>query len=171
MTKQLILIGGPMGVGKTTIGQYLVEKELTQAVFLDGDWCWHMHPWVFSDENKAMVMRNIQFLLNSFLANSQFETIVFAWVMHQQSIIDELLAGLTGDFTTTSFSLIPSVAELTSRFTKDAAAGLRDAAALQGSIARIKMYENIDSIKINVTGHTPEETATQILNQLAIVEN
>lgn len=171
MEKKLILLGGPMGVGKTTIGQYLVEKKLTQAVFLDGDWCWHMHPWVFSDENKAMVMRNIQFLLNSFLANSQLETIVFAWVMHQQSIIDELLAGLTGDFTTTSFSLIPSEAELTARFTKDVAAGKRAAAGLPGSIDRIAMYQHVDSIKIKVTGQTCEETATQILNQLATIKN
>ena len=171
MTKQLILIGGPMGVGKTTVGQYLVEKKLTQAVFLDGDWCWHMHPWVFSDENKAMVMRNIQFLLNSFLANSQFKAIVFTWVMHQQLIIDELLAGLTGDFTTISFSLIPSEAELTTRFMNDVTAGLRDGTALQGSIDCIAMYQHVDSIKINVTGHTPEETTTQILKQLTIVEN
>jgi adenylate kinase family enzyme len=52
--KKLILIGGTMGVGKTTLGQYLVEQRLDHAVFLDGDWCWYMHPWVFNDENKAL---------------------------------------------------------------------------------------------------------------------
>ncbi|WP_277820723.1 hypothetical protein [Dubosiella muris] len=37
--KTLWLIGGPMGIGKTTVGQAL-KKKLDRAVFLDGDWCW-----------------------------------------------------------------------------------------------------------------------------------
>ncbi|MBQ0125795.1 MAG: AAA family ATPase, partial [Clostridiales bacterium] len=37
--KTLYLIGGTMGVGKTTVCQQL-KKELDKAVFLDGDWCW-----------------------------------------------------------------------------------------------------------------------------------
>lgn len=34
--KTLYLIGGPMGVGKTTVGQQL-KKELPDCVLLDGD--------------------------------------------------------------------------------------------------------------------------------------
>ncbi|MFT8363047.1 MAG: AAA family ATPase [Sporolactobacillus sp.] len=52
--KRLIIINGTMGVGKSTVSQ-LVADKLDQSVFLDGDWCWNMHPWVFSDENKEMV--------------------------------------------------------------------------------------------------------------------
>lgn len=37
--KRLILIGGTMGIGKTTICQAL-KKDLNNSVFLDGDWCW-----------------------------------------------------------------------------------------------------------------------------------
>lgn len=35
--KDLILLGGPMGVGKTTVGKCLRDK-LAPAFFLDGDW-------------------------------------------------------------------------------------------------------------------------------------
>lgn len=37
--KTLYLIGGTMGVGKTTVSQQL-KKDLANSVFLDGDWCW-----------------------------------------------------------------------------------------------------------------------------------
>lgn len=164
--KKLILIGGTMGVGKTTLGQYLVEQRLDHAVFLDGDWCWYMHPWVFNDENKAMVLRNIQFLLNSFIANSTLENIVFVWVMHQQAIIDDLLSGLSGDFDVYSFSLIASESELTKRFRQDIDAGIRDQAALQGAVDRLAMYHTVDSIKIDVTGKNYPENAEVILHHL-----
>ena len=36
--KRLYLIGGPMGVGKTTVCRAL-QKSLDRSVFLDGDWC------------------------------------------------------------------------------------------------------------------------------------
>ena len=39
--KTIYLIGGTMGVGKTTVSQQL-KKELPNSVFLDGDWCWDL---------------------------------------------------------------------------------------------------------------------------------
>ena len=68
MKKQLIVINGTMGVGKTAICRSL-KKILTPSVFLDGDWCWDMEPFVVSDENNAMVMENIAFLRRNFLQN------------------------------------------------------------------------------------------------------
>ena len=40
--KKLIMIGGTMGVGKTTVS-HLLKKELNHSVMLDGDWCWDIH--------------------------------------------------------------------------------------------------------------------------------
>ncbi len=42
--KNIYLIGGTMGVGKTTTCQVLKSK-LPGSVFLDGDWCWDMQPF------------------------------------------------------------------------------------------------------------------------------
>ncbi|MBO4783943.1 MAG: AAA family ATPase, partial [Lachnospiraceae bacterium] len=55
--KTIYLIGGTMGVGKTTVSQQL-KKELPNSVFLDGDWCWDADPFQVTEETKAMVMRN-----------------------------------------------------------------------------------------------------------------
>lgn len=52
--KHLYIIGGTMGVGKTTVGQ-LLKKQLPNSVFLDGDWCWDADPFQVTEETKAMV--------------------------------------------------------------------------------------------------------------------
>ena len=74
--KTLYLIGGTMGVGKTTLGQYM-KIHLENAVYLDGDWCWDSHPFVVNDTTKAMVMNNICFLLNSFIDSDCYENIIY----------------------------------------------------------------------------------------------
>lgn len=42
--KTVYLIGGTMGVGKTTVCQCL-KRKLENSVFLDGDWCWDSYPF------------------------------------------------------------------------------------------------------------------------------
>ena len=91
--KNLIFIGGTMGVGKTTVGQILKNK-LDHSVFLDGDWCWDSSPFIVTEETKAMVIDNIAYLLNSFLDCTEYKNIIFVWVMHEQSVIDRLISVL-----------------------------------------------------------------------------
>ena len=74
--KHLYLIGGTMGVGKTTVCRIL-KKSLENSVFLDGDWCWDAHPFHVTDETKKMVTDNICHLLNNFLHCSAYEHIIF----------------------------------------------------------------------------------------------
>ena len=52
--KKIYLIGGAMGVGKTTVAQILKTK-LSNSVFLDGDWCWDSDPFQVTEETKIMV--------------------------------------------------------------------------------------------------------------------
>ena len=73
--KKLYLIGGPMGVGKTTIGQFM-NTQLNNCVFLDGDWCWDMNPFQVTTETKKMVIENICFLLNNFIHCPVYENII-----------------------------------------------------------------------------------------------
>lgn len=75
--KQLYIIGGTMGVGKTTICQKL-KKELSNCVFLDGDWCWDANPFLVNEETKKMVMQNICFMLNQFYTAHPMKMLCFA---------------------------------------------------------------------------------------------
>src|ERR1700758_4094129 len=106
LMKNLIIVGGTMGVGKTATCREL-QKTLPRNVFLDGDWCWDMHPFVVTEETIAMVNSNIAHLLNGFLACSEFENVIFCWVLHEQHILDDLIAKLNLDnYITYSFSLV-----------------------------------------------------------------
>ena len=60
MMKTLYMVGGTMGIGKTTVCQQL-KQDLPNSVFLDGDWCWDASPFQVTDETKAMVTNNICF--------------------------------------------------------------------------------------------------------------
>ena len=74
--KRLILIGGAMGVGKSTTSAALLHL-LPEAVFLDGDWCWQMDPFRVTEPRKEMVLDNISHLLNNFLRDDGYENILF----------------------------------------------------------------------------------------------
>ena len=74
--KKLILIGGAMGAGKTTVCQKL-KPLLAPSAFLDGDWCWDMEPFRVTDAAKAMVMDNIAAVLSNLLRCPDFESVLF----------------------------------------------------------------------------------------------
>ena len=42
---KVIILNGPMGVGKTTVGKYIADHYPGTA-FIDGDWCLDLHPFV-----------------------------------------------------------------------------------------------------------------------------
>jgi broad-specificity NMP kinase len=153
-----------MGVGKTTTCQVL-KHRLKNAVFLDGDWCWDASPFQMTEETKNMVMDNICYLLNSFLHCSVYENIIFCWVMHEQKIIDTICSRLdTRDCNLIAVSLLCRKNALTQRLEKDIHAGIRQPDILERSINRIPLYQELDTIKIDVSDLTAEETATAITN-------
>lgn len=165
--KHLYLIGGTMGVGKTTTCQILKHK-LPNNVLLDGDWCWYMNPFLVTEETKRMVMNNIAFLLNSFLECSTIENILFCWVMHEQAIIDDLLSRLhLSGCWVYSFSLVCSEDALTTRMQRDVEAGLRTTDGIERSVARIGYYEKLNTVKIDVSNITPNQAAEIILHPIS----
>lgn len=123
-----------------------------------------MHPFQVTPETKKMVMKNICFLLNQFIRCSAYENVIFCWVMHEQTIIDEILSKLeTGGCLVHTISLICDADSLRKRLQKDIDAGIRSEDVIQRSITRIGLYEKLDTEKIDVTHMTPEQTAERII--------
>jgi broad-specificity NMP kinase len=161
--KNIYLISGTMGVGKTTTCQILKEK-LSNSVFLDGDWCWDMHPFNVTEETKRMVEENICFLLNNFIKCSAYENIMFCWVMHMQFIIDSIVSHLNAaECKIHSVSLICSAQALQARLSKDIDAGIRSADMIKKSIERLPLYDSLDTIKVDVSDMNPEQVADFII--------
>ena len=162
MMKTLYLIGGTMGVGKTSVCQQL-KQDLKNSVFLDGDWCWDANPFRVTDETKAMVIDNICYLLNSFLRCSVYENVIFCWVMHEQSIINTIIEKLnTKDCTVKCISLVADEKSLRDRLSNDVRRGIRTKDIVERSIVRIPMYQVLDTIKIG----TDDKTVTMIADEI-----
>lgn len=161
--KKLYLIGGTMGVGKTTVCQILKNK-LNNSAFLDGDWCWDMHPFQVTQETKIMVHENIAFLLNNFIHCPVYDHIIFCWVMHEQEIIDQIMAKLdVTDCEVMRISLVCSKKALKERLLKDVDAGIRTADIISRSLERISLYERLNTVKVDVSLLSPEQAAEKIV--------
>ena len=161
--KTLWLIGGPMGVGKTTACR-LLQERLPHCALLDGDWCWDIRPFTVTEETKALVMDNIAHLLRGYLACTAVEHVVFCWVMHQQAILDELLAQLPlKGVRVNALSLVCTEEELIRRLQRDVNAGLRQTDVIPRSLERLQHYAALSTHKLDVTRLTPAETAEALL--------
>jgi chloramphenicol 3-O-phosphotransferase len=168
--KNLIIVGGTAGVGKTATCREL-QKILPGNVFLDGDWCWDMHPFVVTDETKVMVNSNIAHLLNGFLACSEFENVIFCWVLHEQRILDDLINVLNlNGCTTHCFSLVSTEQALVERLNRDVAAGKRSGGITERSVARISLYGELDTVKIDVSIISPADAARRITEHMAGIQ-
>ena len=160
--KNLYLIGGTMGVGKTAVCQQL-KKYLPNSVFLDGDWCWDENPFQITEETKNMVINNICYLLNNFLHCSAYKNIIFCWVLHEQFIIDSIIERLeVKNCVIKCISLIADRKNIKNRLKKDISNGIRTVDVIDRSIAKISLYQDLNTIKVD----TNEKTITMISKEL-----
>lgn len=156
--KHVYLIGGPMGIGKSTICNQL-NQDLDHSVFLDGDWCWNMDPFVVNQDTKNMVLDNITHCLNNFIHTPGIENIIFCWVMHKQDIIDQIIQKLdTESVDIHLISLICEKEELIKRMLIDR----RDNQTIRKSLQYLELYKDLDTQKIDVTTLDVQKTIDKI---------
>ncbi|MBQ9854863.1 MAG: nucleotide kinase, partial [Clostridia bacterium] len=106
-------------------------------------------------------------LLNNFLSSTAYQNVVFTWVMHEKSIIDDILSRLhLDDVRVFSFSLVSSEEALIKRLTSDIQSGIRSGDIIERSIQRIPLYKNLPTIKIDTSEKTPDEAASEIIQRI-----
>ena len=91
---RVIIINGPMGVGKTTIGKYIAEK-CEGTAFIDGDWCLDIHPFVGNRETKTMAIDNILHMVDNYRKCSICKMIVLVWLMDEQWVYQKVVDGIS----------------------------------------------------------------------------
>ena len=151
LIKNLYIINGPMGVGKTTVSQGLLNS-LDHCVFLDGDWCWDMHPFIVNNETKKIVMNNIVYCLNNFIHSTTYQNIIFCWVIPTQEILDTLIDQL--DLTNVclhKITLVSNQEQLIKRIKKDIDKGIRKEDVIERSLQYLDGYHKMDTIHIDVS--------------------
>lgn len=147
-----------MGIGKRTICNQL-NQDLDHSVFLDGDWCWNMDPFVVNQDTKNMVLDNITHCLNNFIHTPGIENIIFCWVMHKQDIIDQIIQKLdTEGVDIHLISLICEKEELIKRMLIDR----RDNQTIRKSLQYLELYKDLDTQKIDVTTLDVQKTIDKI---------
>lgn len=152
--KKLILIGGAMGAGKTTVCQKL-KPLLAPSAFLDGDWCWDMEPFRVTDAAKAMVMDNIAAVLSNLLRCPDFESVLFCWVLPEREIAEALLARLPLEGV--------RVQRFTLTLTEEAlVARLRGEDIIPSALDRLKRCSAAGGELLDTTRLSPDEVAEEI---------
>ena len=118
MQKKLILISGSPCVGKTAVGTRLFES-FDNSAYLDGDWCWCVHPFSVADKRLRNGDRSMSFVLSNYL-DSDFEYVFFtSVVLTDPGIREGILHGITAEeYETISFTLTCSEETLKERHDK-----------------------------------------------------
>ena len=99
----------------------------------------------------------------SILKCSAYENIIFCWVMHEQSIINAIVEKLdTKNCAVNCISLMANENSLRDRLSNDVERGIRTADVIERSVARIPLYQALDTIHID----TNQKTVAMIVNEI-----
>lgn len=161
--KELIVIIGPNGVGKTTTAKTIIEQYKNVA-YVDSDWCRVMNPFDFSEATKETVIENIYCLLRNYLFCDDINTVVFTYGWHgvRKEIYERVIIKLKNDnieFKETIIILRCSKEENIKRAVAD---GRDEARIKRGMKTTFSYYDVFDYPRIDTTDMTPLEVAQQI---------
>ena len=157
--KPLVFLNGPMGVGKSTVAA-LLQQKFDRCAYLDGDWCYRVHPFRVTKESKALVLSNIAYLLDGYLKSPDVDLVLFSWVMNKREIRDAVLSKMTERGKCLFVTLTASEETLIKRFAKDIAAGLRTQEGLTRALSYLPDYKaDFGGLKLMTDEKEPDELA------------
>ena len=91
---KVLVINGPLGVGKTTVGKAIADRSPGTA-FIDGDWCMDLHPFVGNAETRAMAVDNILHMAGNYMRCSACSMVVLVWLMDDPQVCRQITEGLS----------------------------------------------------------------------------
>lgn len=164
MTKTVLFLCGPNGIGKTTICKEII-KQLPNSAYVDSDPCRIMNPFVLNDETISTISKNISDLLINYLKCPIVNTVVFSYGFHGrrkevfQKIIPEI-SKVEHDFI--PFLLWCSKAENINRMNVDNRSANRIQRTLNESR---KAFDDVTYSKLDITNLTVSEAAKTIITK------
>ena len=161
---KLTLIGGPPGIGKTTVAR-LVWHELNDCAWLEGDAVWQIRPFAVTPASKRLAEANITAVLTNYLA-SGYAHVLLSWVLHRLDLIQRLVTPLVDLAEQVhQFTLLATPNVLRERFELDPKRGPFSDLALK----RLEEASSLPTRQIDTTSLSPPEVARVILTELGAV--
>ena len=167
---KVIMINGPMGVGKTAVGRCIAEKYPGTA-FIDGDWCMDIHPFVGNPETKKMAVDNILHMIGNYQKCAACERVVVAWLMDDSWVRRDIAEGLSAlHAEVNNVTLICGGDHLVRRWNRDHRCEWRTEEWLKVSLKSLPLFSAMENT-ID-TGHlTVEQVADVIMKDAADPES
>ena len=157
-----IILNGPMGVGKTTVGKYIAGRYPGTA-FIDGDWCMDLHPFVGSRETRAMAADNILHMAANYQRCSACRMIVVVWLMDDPQVVRAIADGLSGlQMDVKNVTLICDREQLIRRWKNDHDCEWRTDEWLDVSLKSLPQFAAMENT-INTGGLFVEQIAERIM--------
>ena len=160
---KVIIINGPMGVGKSTVGKCIAERHPGTAL-IDGDWCMDIHPFVGNRETKAMAVDNMLHMIGNYQRCSVCDRVVLAWLMDEvwvRQLLREGLAALGAEVQ--EITLVCSRESLISRWQQDDRCDWRTEKWLQVSLASLPAFAAMENV-IDTSELPAERIADMIMD-------
>ena len=159
---KVIILNGPMGVGKTTVGKYIADHHPGTA-FIDGDWCLDIHPFVGNQETKAMAVDNILHMIGNYQKCSVCSMVVLVWLMDEPWVIQKITQGLSAlQAEVKNVTLTCSRENLIARWKEDHNCEWRTNEWLNVSLKSLPGFASMDNT-IDTTGLSVEQVAELIM--------
>ena len=159
---KVIILNGPMGIGKTTVGKYIAETNKGTA-FIDGDWCLDIHPFVGNRETKTMAIDNILHMIDNYRKCSVCRMIVLVWLMDNQWVYQSIIEGISKlQIEIKSVTLMCDKETLIKRWKNDKNCEWRTDEWLEVSLKSLPYFLSMEN-SIDTSGLSIEEIADRIL--------
>lgn len=159
---KVIIINGPMGVGKTTVGKYIAESNPGTA-FIDGDWCLDLHPFIGNDETRAMAVDNILHMIGNYKKCSVCRMIVLVWLMDDPHVLQSITDGISKmNLEICSVTLTCDQSELIRRWKDDRECPWRTDDWLEVCLKSLPYFSSLDN-RIDTSGLSVSQVAGRIM--------
>lgn len=161
--KKLIMVGGPAGVGKTTVCKELFQST-PHSAWLDGDWCWMVNPYPGkTDEQKRYAEETFGRILDGYMNDENTTSVFFSWLMHSDFMFDLVTKQISHkNYALYKIVLVCEDAGVfVERMKRD---GRRDEQV--NGVVDMDAYRKIDACAIDVSKKTPLEVANEIVERV-----
>jgi DNA polymerase III delta prime subunit len=159
---KLVLLGGPPGVGKTSVLARL-ERKLARGAFLDADDVRRFRPTAQDAAPLEAGVRNVIAVLRGYL-EARPPLVVLAWVLANPMLVERILGGLAGLYGSVQMLyLVTTPAELEARCASEP----ERTHSLAYALAKLAEIERLPHPKLDTTGLDAEAVAERILAAIA----